>query len=231
MFPPDQYQLLDFGNGRKLERFGPLVLDRPAPSADGCSREAPSLWRSADLRYDRESGTQGRWSGRTELGDDWTIEHPPFALRLIPNEFGHVGVFPEQAENWDWIANRSRQAGSADGSPLKILHLFAYTGAATLAAASSNAEVVHVDGARNVVAKARRNAELSGLSGASIRWITEDAGKFVARELKRGNRYDAVILDPPSYGRGPKGQEWKIGRDLPPLLDGIAELTRSDPRY
>jgi 23S rRNA (cytosine1962-C5)-methyltransferase len=144
-------------------------------------------------------------------------------LRLTP--FGHVGVFPEQAENWDWIARKVAEGGIAEGRPLKALNLFAYTGGATLAAAAAGAEVTHIDAARNTVAWARKNAELSRLAEAPIRWITEDARKFVARELRRGSAYDAVILDPPTYGHGAKGEAWKIDEHLPPLLAHCAQLT------
>ncbi|MDA1051669.1 MAG: class I SAM-dependent methyltransferase [Planctomycetota bacterium] len=155
------------------------------------------------------------------LPSTWTIKHGELVFELQPTPFGHVGVFPEQAANWDWIAKQVAR----ESRPLRVLNLFAYTGGSTLAAAAAGAEVVHVDSAKNTVAWARRNAELSGLSEKPIRWIAEDAKKFAARELRRGNRYDAVILDPPSYGHGAKGETWKITRDLHPLLTTCAKLT------
>lgn len=151
----------------------------------------------------------------------WQIAHGPLQFELRPTPFGHLGVFPEQAANWDWIGARIRRAKG----PLRVLNLFAYTGGSTLAAAAAGAEVVHVDAAKNVVAWARRNAELSNLADAPIRWITEDARKFVRREINRGERYDAVILDPPSYGHGPGGEVWKIERHLPELLADCGKLT------
>jgi 23S rRNA (cytosine1962-C5)-methyltransferase len=225
MFDPDNYELLDFGDGRKLERFGPHVIDRLSPAAEECAIRDPALWKTAVARFRRTNGEQGVWASRGTPLDVWTIRHESvtarviFELKLTP--FGHLGIFPEQAENWDWIATQVRQARR----PLKVLNLFAYTGGSTLAAAAAGAEVVHVDAAKNVVEWARRNAVLSGLESAVIRWIAEDARKFVARELRRGNRYDAVILDPPSYGHGAQGEAWKLERDLLPLLQACGELT------
>jgi len=161
------------------------------------------------------------------LPDRWTIAHDSIRLELKRSEFGHVGVFPEQAESWDWIVARLR----AVGGPVKMLNLFAHTGGSTLAAAAAWAKVVHVDAARNVVAWARRNAEISGLAGAPIRWIAEDAVKFVRRELKRGSGYDAVVLDPPSYGHGPRGEVWRLSTHLPKLLQGCGALTAARRRF
>lgn len=216
MFSPDQYELLDFGEGRKLERLGGVIVDRPSPAAEGFAPKHRSRWREAQLRFDRDAA---RWSG--EPPSQWKVEHAPFSLQLRATDFGHVGLFAEQAPNWDWIA----QAISVAGRPLKVLNLFAYTGGSTLAASAAGAEVVHIDAAHNVVQWARTNAELSGLTQRPIRWIAEDATRFVQRELRRGNQYDAVILDPPSYGHGPKGELWQIEQHLPPLLAMLAELT------
>jgi 23S rRNA (cytosine1962-C5)-methyltransferase len=227
MFDPAQYQLLDFGDGRKLEQFGELVLDRPSPAAEGVAPARSQLWRRAAARYERGGGDRGEWRGVDELPVDWVVAHGPVRFELKLTEFGHVGLFPEQAENWDWIAEQVYGAAQVRGAarPVKVLNLFAYTGGSTLAAAAAGAEVVHVDAAENTVAWARRNAQHSGLAGAPIRWIAEDAVKFVRRELKRGNRYDAVILDPPSYGHGPRGEVWRLAEDLPALLSDCAELT------
>ncbi|MBC8353435.1 MAG: class I SAM-dependent methyltransferase [Planctomycetes bacterium] len=221
MFDADQYQLLDFGAGRKLERFGAYTLDRACPAAEDTRKAATAEWKKADARYERTLGDEGRWKPATALPSAWTLAHGDFAVQLQPTPFGHLGVFPEQAENWDWIVRQVARASRR----LRVLNLFAYTGGSTLAAAAAGAEVVHVDSAKNTVAWARRNAELSGLNIKPIRWITEDAKRFAERELKRGNRYDAVILDPPSYGHGPKGETWKITRDLHSLLTTCAELT------
>jgi 23S rRNA (cytosine1962-C5)-methyltransferase len=222
MFTPDQYALLDFGRGRKLERFGAYVLDRPSPAAEGESRAVPETWREATARYEREEAERGVWEAAAELPPKWTIQHGTLVFELRRTEFGHVGLFPEQAPNWDWIGH----VVNAAQRPLKILNLFAYTGGSTLAAAAAGAEVVHIDAAKNVVQWARRNAELSGLAERPIRWIAEDAAKFVTREVKRGNQYDAVILDPPSYGHGARGEVWKLAEHLPALLSDCGRLTQ-----
>lgn len=223
-----QHQLLDFGNGRRLENFGELRLDRPCPAVEGVPCGEPGLWASADARFERAGDDQGRWLvRRDDLPERWTTTLDGLSFELKRTEFGHLGLFPEQQENWRWIADRLRAAGA----PLRVLNLFAYTGGSTLAAARAGAEVTHVDAARNVVAWARCNAELSGLAAAPIRWIAEDAQKFVRRELQRGNRYDAVILDPPSYGHGPHGEVWRLSQHLPRLLAGCLTLTANRPRF
>jgi 23S rRNA (cytosine1962-C5)-methyltransferase len=220
MFTPDQYELLDFGQGRKLERFGRAVLDRPCPAADDIARSAPQAWRAADAQYERFEESRGEWRSSPAL-PPWPLAHPPFQFELRLTEQGQVGVFPEQAENWDWLAGQL----AAAPQPPRVLNLFAYTGGSTLAAAAAGCEVSHVDAAATSVAWARRNALASGLEAAPIRWLVEDALTFVRRELKRGRRYDAVILDPPSYGHGPKGQPWKLSEKLPELLGMCAQLT------
>lgn len=224
MFTRQEYELLDFGQGRKLERFGEHVLDRESPAAGDATPRHPAQWQQADARFerrgDKERGSKGRWETRSELPERWRVTHGSAQFELKRTDFGHIGLFAEQAANWDWLARRC--------GDLKVLNLFAYTGGSTLAAAVGGAaEVVHVDSARNVVNWARRNAELSGLADAPLRWIDEDARKFVRRELKRGNRYDAVVLDPPSFGHGTKGEVWTLTRDLPELLAGCGELIDS----
>jgi 23S rRNA (cytosine1962-C5)-methyltransferase len=227
MFESADYQLLDFGNDRKLERFGPHVIDRPAPAAAGVRRAQPELWSKAVARFElfgeQRGGERGRWSPPDALPQTWTIAFGPLRFELKPTDFGHLGVFPEQAANWEWIARQVRRAVTDVEQP-KVLNLFAHTGGSTLAAAHSGAEVVHIDSAKSAVAWARRNAERSGLSDAPIRWIVEDAALFVDRELKRGHRYDGIILDPPSYGHGPAGETWKLEDDLPKLLTACAML-------
>ena len=227
-FDSGEYELLDFGEGRKLEQFGPHIIDRPAPAAETTRRFQPDAWSRAAARFelygDQRGGERGRWIPADALPERWTIAFGPMRLELKATDFGHLGVFPEQAENWDWIAEQVQAAAKA-GQRLKVLNLFAHTGGTTLAAAIAGAEVVHVDSSKSAVAWARRNAELSGLTDAPIRWIVEDAPRFVRRELNRGNYYDAVILDPPSYGHGPAGETWKLESDLPDLLRVCAELT------
>lgn len=246
MFSQENYQLLSFGHGRKLESFGGCIVDRPCPAAEAENwgdsdldwdehAESSSLSAvEADLRFEGRTG-KGTWHGdqkadpwrcRYELQDGKTIE---FELAATPT--GQVGLFPEQSANWDWIAKRCGAHGKQHGRATKVLNLFAYTGGSTLAAAAMGAEVTHVDAAKSVVTWARRNAEHSGLAEAPIRWIVEDAQKFVARELKRGNRYDGVILDPPSYGHGPKREEWKLARDLVGLVDDCKKLLSEMPAF
>jgi 23S rRNA (cytosine1962-C5)-methyltransferase len=217
----DQYELLDFGAGRKLERFGPWVVDRPSPAAQDHAPKRPEMWSKAAARYERSEGQRGSWTHAAEIVPEWQVSCGPFALELKLTEYGQVGLFPEQANNWNWIAEQVRAAAA----PIKVLNLFAYTGGSTLAAAVAGAEVTHVDAAAGVVTWARRNARVSNLSEVPIRWITEDARKFVRRELKRGNFYDAVILDPPSYGHGPGGEAWKLEEHLGELLTMCDELT------
>jgi len=220
------YELLDFGAGRKLERFGQYVLDRPSPAAEGARKQSPELWAEAAARYERTPGQGGRWHSRRPLSDNWQLDCGVFQLELKLTDAGQLGAFPEQAANWRWIAEQVKLAGRP-----KVLNLFAYSGASTLAAAAAGAEVVHLDSAANVVDWARRNAAASGLAEAPIRWIIEDALKFVERELRRGNRYDAVLLDPPAYGHGPKGQAWKLEVDLPRLLPLCFELCGTEGKF
>ena len=230
MFQHDQYQLLDFGDGRRLERFGEITLNRPCPAAAEMPQANPDAWHDADARFDGRDEQQGQWTYRRKLPERWTIAHSRLRFELKRTEFGHLGLFPEQADNWDWIIGQVSPLSLGEGpgvraaSPMKVLNLFAYTGGSTLAAAGA-AEVTHVDAAKNIVAWARQNAELSGLTNAPIHWIVEDAVKFVQREIKRGNRYDAVILDPPSYGHGPRGEVWRLAKQLPLLLAMCGELT------
>ncbi|MGD9632206.1 MAG: class I SAM-dependent methyltransferase [Pirellulales bacterium] len=227
------YELLDFGEGRKLERFGTVVLNRPCPAAEGLARGRPELWDAITTRFRGPRTGDGSW---TPVPKSWTPEGwclaqargdggVAFRLKLEALPSGQVGVFPEQRENWDWIARQVSKSQAAISRPLKVLNLFAYTGGSTLAAAAAGAEVVHIDAAQNIVERAKENAAFSRLAERPIRWIAEDATKFCRRELKRGNKYDAVILDPPSYGHGPKGEPWKIDTDLLPLLSMCGELT------
>jgi 23S rRNA (cytosine1962-C5)-methyltransferase len=221
MFTRDQYQLLDFGDGRRLEWFAGATLDRPCPAAEKMDRADPSAWVAADARFDRTNDEEGQWTLYRDLPERWTIAHERLRFELKRTDFGHLGLFPEQAANWQWLAEQV----AAARRPLRVLNLFAYTGGSTLAAAAAGAEVVHVDAAKNVVSWARRNAELSGMSGLPMRWIVEDAQKFVCRELKRGNGYDGVILDPPSYGHGARGEVWRLSKHLPRLLTICGQLT------
>jgi len=207
----DDYELLDVGGGARLERFESRLVVRPHPAAIG-ERRTPAAWSHASLTYVPGRG----WTG-PDTGDWWQIAIDGLNVELRQTETGQVGLFPEQQDSWAWIRNRVAQ-------DMAVLNLFAYTGLATLAAAAEGASVVHVDASRPTVAWARRNAELSGLAGRPVRWIVDDAKAFVARELRRGRRYDGVVLDPPSYGHGPRGRGWRLEDDLAPLLHQVAEL-------
>ncbi|MEZ6138755.1 MAG: class I SAM-dependent methyltransferase [Pirellulaceae bacterium] len=212
---PQEYQLVDFGEGRKLERFGKMLLDRPSPAALGMRKQALSLWRDADVVLS-DSDEQCAFDLQ------WTTRCGPLVFQLKLTPFGHVGVFPEQVDNWRWLTEETQAI--ADGRTLSALNLFAYTGGMTLALAASGVHVIHCDASAPAVAWARQNAAASGLDERPIRWITEDARKFVSRELRRGNHYDFVIMDPPSYGHGPSGRRWEIARDLPQLLEESLQL-------
>ena len=201
----DDYELLDVGDGMRLERFGSRIVVRPQPGAEG-PRGDPDMWRSATLKYESGRG----WSG-PDTGDPWQIAMDGLTIELRQTETGQVGLFPEQQQSWAWLRGRAAQG-------MAVLNLFAYSGLATLVAAAEGASVVHVDASRPTVAWARRNAELSGLAGRPVRWIVEDAAAFVAREVRRGRRYDGVVLDPPSYGHGPRGRGWRLEDDLAPML-------------
>jgi 23S rRNA (cytosine1962-C5)-methyltransferase len=229
---PD-YELIDFGEGRKLERFGGWVLDRPAPAAAGMRRAKPQAWRGATGKFVGERAAAGEWSPSSAIWPPPPRLNVPlelggaFSMAIMPLPSGQVGVFPEQFSNWQWLA---RQASRAD-QPVKALNLFGYTGGSTLALAAGGASVVHIDAATSAVGLAGVNANASGLGDRPIRRIAEDAMKFCRREVKRGNQYDAVILDPPTYGHGPKGEEWIIKRDLLPLLELCGELTERRPKF
>jgi 23S rRNA (cytosine1962-C5)-methyltransferase len=224
MPPFNDYELLDFGAGRKLERFGDYILDRPSPAAAGQAQARPDLWSEAHARFEldaelRSGPRRGHWTGASLA--PWTIHCAGLQFELKLTDFGHVGLFPEQMTCWDWIREQIDPA-----RPLRVLNLFAYTGGSTLAAAAAGAAVTHVDAAKNIVDWARRNAELSSLHDAPIRWIAEDAPKFARREVRRGNSYDAVILDPPAYGHGPAGETWKLDENLPELLSLCREFAQ-----
>ena len=226
------YELIDFGAGRKLERFGPWTLDRPCPAADSSPACDRSTWTAAVARYDGPRATDGtwhppveRWPQRAATVDVHLDQGRAFRMGLEPLPSGQIGLFPEQWPCWRWIAEHAQRGSAA----AKVLNLFAYTGGSTLAAAVAGAEVTHVDAARSVVERARQNAAASGLAEHPIRWIVDDAMKFCRREVKRGRRYDAIVLDPPTYGHGPGGEAWQIHRDLLPLLELCGELVERQP--
>ena len=222
------YALLDSGFGEKLERFGTYVLARPDPQALWEKSLPDSEWKKADAWYERK-GKEGKWHMRETLPREWSIEFGGFTFLIRPTSFKHVGLFPEQLFNWNWLSKELQS--TTYHLPPKILNLFAYTGGATLACAKVGAEVVHLDASKPVVEWARKNAELSGLSEKPIRWIVEDALTFVKREVKRGNRYEGIIMDPPAFGHGPKDELWKIEEHFLPLMKLCCELLSEKPLF
>lgn len=219
------YELLDCGGGRRLERWGKQILVRPDPQAIWQPEGSP-LWQKADAVYHRSKTGGGHWEVR-QLPEHWTIHYQELAFNIKPMSFKHTGVFPEQAANWDFIREKIRSAGR----PVSVLNLFAYTGGATLAAASAGASVCHVDAARGMVTWAKENARSSGLENAPIRYIVDDCKKFIRREITRGRKYDAIIMDPPSYGRGPSGEIWKFEESIAPFLQLCMEVLSDDPLF
>ena len=220
------YEVLDTSDGEKLERWGKYYLVRPDPQVIWFTPKEDRRWLDFDARYARSNSGGGQWS-RNRLPERWQIRYRELTFNVKPMNFKHTGVFPEQAANWDFIDARIRSAGR----PISVLNLFAYTGGATLAAAAAGASVCHVDAAKGMVAWAKENAASSGLGEAPIRWIVDDCAKFVEREIKRGRRYDAVIMDPPSYGRGPSGEIWKLEKDLYPFIKLVAGVLSDDPLF
>ncbi len=220
------YEVLDTSRGEKLERWGKYVLVRPDPQVIWDTPREDRGWRKPNAHYHRSSRGGGEWEF-FDLPEQWSISYRDLTFHLKPFHFKHTGLFPEQAVNWDWFSKKIRRVGR----PIKVLNLFAYTGGATLAAAAAGASVTHVDASKGMVTWARENARASGLGEAPIRWIVDDCMKFVEREIRRGNHYDAVIMDPPSYGRGPKGEIWKIEDAIHPLVRSCAALLSDEPLF
>ena len=220
------YTILDCGGGEKLERWGNQVLVRPDPQAIWPRAEEDRVWNRANAVYHRSNAGGGKWEIR-KLPEVWTISYKELTFNLKPMSFKHTGLFPEQAANWDFIMESIRNAGR----PINVLNLFAYTGGATLAAAAAGASVCHVDASKGMTQWARENAASSGLADRPIRWIVDDCKKFVQRELRRGRKYDAIIMDPPSYGRGPSGETWKIEEDVADFIDLTMGLLSDDPLF
>ncbi|MBQ5749519.1 MAG: class I SAM-dependent methyltransferase [Oscillospiraceae bacterium] len=220
------YEVLDTSDGEKLERWGKYVLVRPDPQVIWKTQKRDPLWRNFDARYSRSNTGGGAWSAH-RLPDHWQIHYGPLTFQVKPMNFKHTGIFPEQAANWDFIMDKIRNAGR----PIQVLNLFAYTGGATIAAAAAGASVCHVDAAKGMVAWAKENAKVSGLEDKPIRWIVDDCAKFVEREIRRGRRYDALIMDPPSYGRGPSGEIWKLEENLFPFMELVSQVLSDDPLF
>ena len=220
------YELLDASDGERLERWGKFVLIRPDPQIIWKDSAKHKAWREAHAVYRRSTKGGGEWV-KSNVPEQWTVNYGSLTFNLKPMGFKHTGLFPEQAVNWDWFSSLIRSAGR----PIKVLNLFAYTGGATLAAAQAGASVVHVDASKGMVAQAKLNAKSSGLENAPIRYIVDDCKKFVEREIRRGNKYDAVIMDPPSYGRGPSGEIWKIEDSVYELVKLISNILSEKPLF
>ena len=220
------YELLDCGDGEKLERWGRQILVRPDPQAIWEAPRRSSAWQNPDARYLRSNTGGGHWE-RRKLPEQWTVQYGELTFNVKPMNFKHTGLFPEQAVIWDFVMEKLRRAGR----PIQVLNLFAYTGGATVACAAAGASVCHVDAAKGMVAWAKENARSSGLADAPIRWIVDDCAKFVEREIRRGRRYDAIIMDPPSYGRGPSGEVWKLEQNLYPFVKLCAGVLSDDPLF
>ncbi len=228
----DDYELIDSGDGRKLERFGRYVLARPCSQALWRPSLSAAEWSRADASFDREDGN--RWHGRTNLPKEWNIETAGIKFKLGGTDFGHLGIFPEQRAQWKWIRETMRKAvqqPAASGQRPVLLNLFAYSGGSTMAAALGGAEVCHLDASKGMVEWARENARLNGLADSPIRWIVDDAHKFMKREIRRGRRYDAIVLDPPTFGRGAGGEMYKIERDLKETLGLVRDLLSDTPLF
>ena len=220
------YELLDCGGGEKLERWDRQILVRPDPQAIWETDHRHPGWRQANARYSRSSTGGGHWD-KHKLPEQWAIGYKDLRFQVKPMNFKHTGLFPEQAANWDFAMEKIRNAGR----PIRVLNLFAYTGGATVACAAAGASVCHVDAAKGMVAWAKENAKVSGLSEAPIRWIVDDCAKFVEREIRRGKTYDAIIMDPPSYGRGPGGEVWKLEDNLYPFVKLCARVLSDKPLF
>lgn len=228
------YKVIDCSQGEKLERWGKYLLVRPDPQVIWDTPKREKGWKRMNGHYHRSSKGGGEWEF-FDLPQEWTIHYSlpinkELTFHLKPFSFKHTGLFPEQAANWNWFSTLIADAVKA-GRPVKVLNLFAYTGGATIAAAAAGASVTHVDASKGMVTWAKENAVSSGLSDAPIRWLVDDCVKFVEREIRRGNHYDAIIMDPPSYGRGPKGEIWKIEESVYPLVQLCSQILTDDPLF
>jgi 23S rRNA (cytosine1962-C5)-methyltransferase len=225
------YVLLDSGMGRKLERFGKITVSRPEPQALWEKSLPDSEWNKADATFtnasEKEDEEKGSWSQKGKLPESWPVEVEGVNMLCRLMSYRHMGLFPEQRPHWQWISKQIKSAGR----PLKILNLFAYTGAASLIAAKAGAEVTHVDASKKAIGWCKENQDASGLIDTKIRWICDDAAKFVAREIRRGNKYDGILLDPPRYGRGPDGEVWRFETDVAPMLKDCASLLSDNAKF
>ncbi|MBQ7428069.1 MAG: class I SAM-dependent methyltransferase [Butyrivibrio sp.] len=220
------YEVIDTSSGEKLERWGDFFLVRPDPQVIWNTKKNDPHWKKPNGHYHRSNKGGGEWEFN-KLPEEWSIHYNDLTFNLKPFSFKHTGLFPEQAANWDWFSKLIKEAGR----PIKVLNLFAYTGGATVSAAKAGAAVTHVDASKGMVTWAKENAHSSGLADAPIRYLVDDCQKFVEREIRRGNKYDAIIMDPPSYGRGPKGEIWKIEESIFPFIELTTQVLSDNPLF
>lgn len=225
-----QFEVIDTSAGEKLERWKDVILARPDPQVIWNTPKGKE-WNRINARYLRSSSGGGQWDIKTMDKSEWTLEYKGLVFKISPTGFKHTGLFPEQAVNWDFMKDKIKEAKADSKTEINVLNLFAYTGGATLACAQAGAKVCHVDASKGMVNWARENAALSGLQTAPIRWIVDDCKKFVEREIRRGNRYDALVMDPPSYGRGPGGEVWKLEDQVYELVDLCAQVLVDEPLF
>ena len=223
----EDYEVLDTGDGEKLERWGKVILRRPDPQTIWPKAD-PALWKQAQAHYHRSEKGGGEWEFLTRLPERWTIQHQDLRFYVRPTGFKHTGLFPEQAANWVWMGDLIRNSGRKD---IRVLNLFGYTGGATLACMAAGAHVTHVDAAKGMIQWGKENRELSKLPEERSRWIVEDALRFVQREIRRGNTYDGILMDPPSYGRGPSGEVWKLEDSLYPFVELVSGVLSDHPLF
>jgi 23S rRNA (cytosine1962-C5)-methyltransferase len=223
----NDYELLDTSAGERLERWGDIILIRPDPQIIWNTPKKHPMWKQAHARYHRSNTGGGQWERLRPLPDSWQITYGQLKFALKPMGFKHTGLFPEQAVNWDMMAKLIKEADR----PVRVLNLFGYTGGATLACVAAGAHVTHVDASKGMVAWGKENAVASGLSDRPMRWLVDDCGKFVQRELRRGNTYDGILMDPPSYGRGPGGEVWKLEEQIFPLVQECVKLLSDQPLF
>ncbi|HAQ63152.1 MAG TPA: SAM-dependent methyltransferase [Ruminococcaceae bacterium] len=219
------YELIDCSGGERLERWGDITLIRPDPQVIWNTPKKNSLWKKADAVYHRSNSGGGSWEVKNKIPDFWSIGYKDLSFNVKTMGFKHTGIFPEQAVNWDYTAQLIKKAGR----PVKVLNLFAYTGGATVAALNAGADVVHVDASKGMVLWAKENAALSGVADKKVRWIVDDCIKFVQREIRRGNKYDIIIMDPPSYGRGPGGEVWKLENEVYNFVELCSQVLSDNP--
>lgn len=222
------YEIIDMANGEKLERWNNIVLIRPDPQIIWKNRQFPNKWKSADARYCRSNEGGGHWEYKAKIPTSWQISYKNLTFNIKPMGFKHTGIFPEQAVNWEWMMEKIK---SKKKKEIKVLNLFAYTGGATVACLSAGASVCHVDSSKGMVAWAKENVETSGLKDKKVRYIVDDVKKFVNREIRRGNTYDAVIMDPPSYGRGSNGEIWKFEDNIEELISLCIQILSDEPVF